>query len=316
MKLFDALAYLLNSKNQEFLQNKEKLHSALKDLCIDGRNERDESALFCKLNDAVSFFEKLIPYEKSGENQLIGEYNKVKGLVSKPLFTKLVVALGSLAQSGKAQANSPSLLDDELLATDKNEQKPARKTPKKKGGAPTQNKPTQNNNNKQNNQTDQDSITASDGWLFVIAGGVICGLLALITSWVASWFVPEVGWSVWQWIVGIFGGIFSFVVLVSIAMTSQSKTKALAVLCLFLIVATNCALKIAVGEPYSVVYFWFCLANGFSSFITLGFTLDEKDGINDFWGWMAVVLLGVSLLLFASALGNCFGCVGFLGCSA
>ena len=97
--------YLLNSKNQEFLQNKEKLHSALKDLCIDGRNERDESSLFCKLNDAVSFFEKLIPYEKSGENQLIGEYNKVKGLVSKPLFTKLVVALGSLAQSGKAQAN-------------------------------------------------------------------------------------------------------------------------------------------------------------------------------------------------------------------
>ena len=335
MKLFQALEYLYTSRSLEFLRDGEKVHSALKDLCIDDRNERDEADLYCKIDGAVGFFQELLKGDELGENRLIARYSVVKNYLSKDLYVRFVQAMSILAKTGKAIDNPPSLQETEQEVLEKRpvakngdtdhnvsdyknklkklgeKEKPFKaptKTP-----APTQPKPTPSPNPPaQNVQSD-----AGDGWIVIPFIGVICIVLALITSWVCSWFIAEVGWNVWQWLVGIFGGIFSIALFAGIAMTTEkSKAKFLHVVCLALIMAVNCALKIALGEVYAVVYVWFSVFNAVSAFSTLGFSLDENEEIHGFWGWLSVVLLVVSAILLLSCIGNAFGCNGFFGCFA
>ena len=138
IKLFDALEYLVKNKSvDEFLADTGKLSSALKDLCISTRTIRDEASVFCQIDQKLKIFKTLKKDAKSGKDELIGKYSKVKTLVAQDVFEKFITAVAGLLDP-TLRCVPPSLLDQGAPTPQKAKQ------PKKTATKPTEsgNKPT------------------------------------------------------------------------------------------------------------------------------------------------------------------------------
>ena len=111
MKLFEALEYLVKNKSvDDFLADTNKLSSALKDLCISTRTIRDEAEVFCQIDHKLKIFKTLKKDPKTGKDELIGKYSKVKSLVAEDVFERFITAVAGLLDPS-LKCVAPSLLD-------------------------------------------------------------------------------------------------------------------------------------------------------------------------------------------------------------
>ena len=139
VKLFDALEYLVKNKSVDgFLADTGKLSSALKDLCISTRTIRDEADVFCQIDQKLKIFKTLKGDVKSGKDELIGKYSKVKTLVAEDVFEKFITAVAGLLDPS-FKCLPPSLLD-EGAPKPKKAGRP-KKTATDQGSAPTKKNP-------------------------------------------------------------------------------------------------------------------------------------------------------------------------------
>lgn len=390
MDLFQAFEYLCKNKGVTFLSD-ERIANGVLDLCTENRTEREEAELFCKLNKKVAFFSKLVPYTKSGENQLIGEYYKVSSFVSQDAYVSFIKALATLVQTGKAPKTYPTLVDSlgevsseksSKYSGDTDHNKSDYKNMFKKGGredrapkkpsyipkptpapvpapapkpattpkpapkpapkptttpkpapkpvpkpapapAPKPAPPPAPTPAPQSDPpyfgggyVDEESVYGAIGISAIAA--VVCGLLAWLISWICSWFTPYVGWNVWQWLVGIFVGLFTFVVFASVVFVEQDSSldrRVVSTVILTILVGANCLLRMIVGDDYSVVFVWFNVFNSIASVVALVSTSDSYDSFKCVSGGICIA---VSVLSFILLLSNIFtgcadGCAG--GCA-
>ncbi|MBQ8726461.1 MAG: hypothetical protein IJY84_05140 [Clostridia bacterium] len=234
VKLFEALEYLVKNKSvDDFLADTSKLSSALKDLCISTRTIRDEAEVFCQIDHKLKIFKTLKKDPKTGKDELIGKYSKVKSLVAEDVFERFITAVAGLLDPS-LKCVAPSLLD----AGAPKPKKPGRpkkvaveqgSTPPKKPVAPKpatpkpvtpkpatpkpkpivpppQPKPKYTPPPQPQRQPKPASKEPS---FFAKCYNFIFTIIALVLTAIACFIavISNADWGAWQWIIGIGGGL-------------------------------------------------------------------------------------------------------------
>lgn len=193
MNFKDALKKVYkSSRNKEQLNNPFIVYSRVSDLIGNSYNDKKKVELFFKITKEVNLFSLAAEYGENGRNKIICMYNDVKDLVSKESFAELVDLVYGIVFSGTKESAKPKIAPariEKQLSTEDPKQEDA-----KKAGV------------------SEVSVSKSSGAGTSLSGGrpiLVCvtvgAIIAIVLGFVI--FGKRIPWNVWQWIIGIGGGI-------------------------------------------------------------------------------------------------------------
>ena len=282
MNFIDALGYLYHNRtNDEEFADSFFLYCRLSDLCRSSYEDKRKVLLFYQVNKKLDIVRNILNKDET----VASRYYEVADLLSENSYHKLLESVKSV-----------------VFPDYKREEKP-KPQPQKKAvvqAVITKTEETQ----EEETRTPLTSSYVCGGDTDVIIGlSIMGGVLLAIVLFIVFACVFNWSWTVWQWLIGIVGGIILSAILIGIVAWFEEECLAdyyvLGTFVLGICVLLNLILLLIFKGNYKVIFGWF---SGFELIIGAILAFVTCDDCEDGWGVAQIVEVAITIISFIIAM--------------
>lgn len=282
MNFIDALGYLYHNRtSDEEFTDPFFLYCRMSDLCSSSYEDKRKVLLFYQVNKKLDMVRSILNKDET----VASRYDKVADLLSENSFQKLVESIKCV-----------------VFPDYKREEKP-KPQPQKKAvvqAVITKTEETQ----EEETRTPLISSYVGGGDTDVIIGlSIMGGVLLAIALFIVFACVFNWSWMVWQWLIGIVGGVLLSAILVGIVAWFEEECLAdyyvLGTFVLGICVLLNLILLLIFKGNYKVIFGW---VSGFELIIGAILAFVTCDDCEDGWGAAQIVEVAITIILFIIAM--------------
>ena len=284
MNFKDALKKVYkSSRNKEQLNNPFIVYSRVSDLIGNSYNDKKKVELFFKITKEVNLFSLAAKYGENGKNKIICMYNHVKDLVSKESFAELVdLVYGIVFSGGKPESakpkNAPARIEKQL----------SREAPKQEDTKKT--------------SVSEVSVFKSSAPGTSLSNGrpiLVCVTIGAIIAIILglAFFGKRIPWNVWQWIIGVGGGIvLALIVGVILSFLDDEfciEYYASGTIVVYLLSITNFVAQCLLSDSYIIIFICY------SSIFLIGGIIFAISAFSDYengWGIATIIAIVLTIL--------------------
>ena len=264
------------------------LYCRLSDLSSSSYEDKKKVELFYAVDRRLCVFETLIKRGENGQNELLNSYMVVSELLSEDSFKKLIecavwamnptaqIHVGKIEKENKSIPQKPQKIKPVKAEESQEEETRTPLTSSYVGGG------------------DTDVIIG----LSIMGGALLAIVLFIVFACVFNW-----SWTVWQWLIGIVGGIILSAILVGIVAWFEEECLAdyyvLGTFVLGICVLLNFILLLIFKGNYKVIFGWF---SGFELIIGAILAFVTCDDCEDGWGVAQIVEVAITIISFIIAM--------------
>ena len=282
MNFIDALGYLYHNRtSDEEFTDPFFLYCRMSDLCSSSYEDKRKVLLFYQVNKKLDMVRSIL----NNDETVYTRHNEVADLLNENSFYKLLESVKCV-----------------IFPDYKREEKPKPQQQKKavvqavitKAEAPQE----------EETRTPLTSSYVGGGDTDVIIGlSIMGGALLAIVLFVVFACVFNWSWTVWQWLIGIVGGIILSAILVGIVAWFEEECLAdyyvLGTFVLGICVLLNFILLLIFKGNYKVIFGWF---SGFELIVGAILSFVTCDDCEDGWGAAQIVEIVIAIILFIVAM--------------
>lgn len=282
MNFIDALGYLYHNRtNDEEFADSFFLYCRLSDLCSSSYEDKRKVLLFYQVNKKLD----MVRYILNKDETVASRYYEVADLLSQNSFQKLLESVKCVVfpdykreEKPKPQPQKKAVVQAVITKTEETQEEETRTplTSSYVGGG------------------DTDVIIG----LSIMGGVLLAIVLFIVFACVFNW-----SWMVWQWLIGIVGGVLLSAILVGIVAWFEEECLAdyyvLGTFVLGICVLLNLILLLIFKGNYKVIFGWF---SGFELIIGAILAFVTCDDCEDGWGAAQIVEVAITIILFIIAM--------------
>ena len=282
MNFIDALGYLYHNRtNDEEFADSFFLYCRLSDLCRSSYEDKRKVLLFYQVNKKLDIVRNILNKDET----VASRYYEVADLLSENSFQKLLESVKCVVfpdykreEKLKPQPQKKAVVQAVITKTEEPQEEETRTplTSSYVGGG------------------DTDVIIG----LSVIGGVILAIGLFILFACVFNW-----SWAVWQWLIGIVGGIILSAILVGIVAWFEEECLVdyyvLGTFVLGICVLLNLILLLIFKGNYKVIFGWF---SGFELIIGAILAFVTCDDCEDGWGVAQIVEVAITIISFIIAM--------------
>ena len=283
MNFKDALKKVYkSSRNKEQLNNPFIVYSRVSDLIDNSYNDKKKVELFFKITKEVNLFSLAAEYGENGKNKIICMYNDVKELVSKESFAELVDLVYGIVFSGSKESVKTKIAPariEKQLSTEVPKQEDAKKAEVSEVSV---------------SKSSAAGTSLSSGrpiLVCVTVGAIIAIVLGLVI------FEKRIPWNVWQWIIGVGGGIvLALIVVVILSFLDDEfciEYYASGTIVVYLLSITNFVVQCLLGDAYRIIFICY------SAIFIIGGIIFAISAFSDYengWGIATIIAIVLTML--------------------
>ena len=282
MNFIDALGYLYHNRtNDEEFADSFFLYCRLSDLCRSSYEDKRKVLLFYQVNKKLDIVRNILNKDET----VASRYYEVADLLSENSYHKLLESVKSVVfldykreEKPKPQPQKKAVVQAVITKTEETQEEETRTplTSSYVGGG------------------DTDVIIG----LSIMGGALLAIVLFIVFACVFNW-----SWMVWQWLIGIVGGVLLSAILVGIVAWFDEECLAdyyvLGTFVLGICVLLNLLLLLIFKGNYKVIFGWF---SGFELIIGAILAFVTCDDCEEGWGVAQIVEIVITIILFIVAL--------------
>lgn len=284
MNFKDALKKVYkSSRNKEQLNNPFIVYSRVSDLIGNSYNDKKKVELLFKITKEVNLFNLAAEYGENGKNKIICMYNDVKDLVSKESFAELVdLVYGIVFSGGKPESvkskTAPARIEKQL----------SREAPKQEDTKTT------SESEVSVFKSSAAGTSLNDGrpiLVCVTVGAIIAIILGL------AFFGKRIPWNVWQWIIGVGGGIvLALIVGVILSFLDDEfciEYYASGTIVVYLLSIASFVVQCLLGDAYRIIFICY------SAIFIIGGIIFAISAFSDYengWGIATIIAIVLTIL--------------------
>ena len=282
MNFIDALGYLYHNRtNDEEFADSFFLYCRLSDLCSSSYEDKRKVLLFYQVNKKLDMVRSILNKDET----VYTRHNEVADLLSDNSFYKLLESVKCVVfpdykreEKPKPQQQKKAVVQAVVTKAEEPQEEETRtpRTSSYVGGG------------------DTDVIIG----LSIMGGALLAIVLFIVFACVFNW-----SWTVWQWLIGIVGGIILSAILVGIVAWFEEECLAdyyvLGTFVLGICVLLNFILLLIFKGNYKVIFGWFSV---FELLIGTVLTCVTFSDVEDEWGFVQAIDTALALILFIVAL--------------
>lgn len=289
MNFKDALKKVYkSSRNKEQLNNPFIVYSRVSDLIGNSYNDKKKVELFFKITKEVNLFSLAAEHGEDGRDKIICMYNDVKDLVSKESFAELVDLVFCIVFSGaKSEFAKPKIAPAKIekqLSTEVPKQEDVKKT---------------GLNEISVSKSSAAGASLSD-WRPILVCVSIGAIIAIVLGLI--FFGKRISWNVWQWIIGIGGGIV-LVLIVSVVLLLLDdefciEYYASGTIVVYLLSIASFVAQCLLGDAYRIIFICY------SSILLIGGIIFAISAFSDYEnGWGIAMIIAIFLTIIFLIIG-------------
>ena len=282
MNFIDALGYLYHNRtSEEEFTDPFFLYCRMSDLCSSSYEDKRKVLLFYQVNKKLDMVRSIL-----NKDETVGSRHKeVADLLSDNSFNKLLESVKCVVfpdykreEKPKSQPQKKAVVQAVITKTEETQEEETRTplTSSYVGGG------------------DTDVIIG----LSIMGGVLLAIILFIVFACVFNW-----SWMVWQWLIGIVGGVLLSAILVGIVAWFEEECLAdyyvLGTFVLGICVLLNLILLLIFKGNYKVIFGWF---SGFELIIGAILAFVTCDDCEDGWGAAQIVEVAITVILFIIAM--------------
>ena len=282
MNFIDALGYLYHNRtNDEEFADSFFLYCRLSDLCRSSYEDKRKVLLFYQVNKKLDIVRNILNKDET----VASRYYEVADLLSENSFQKLMESVKCVVfpdykreEKPKPQPQKKAVVQAVITKTEEAQEEETRTplTSSYVGGG------------------DTDVIIG----LSIMGGVLLAIVLFIVFACVFNW-----SWAVWQWLIGIVGGIILSAILIGIVAWFEEECLAdyyvLGTFVLGICVLLNFILLLIFKGNYKVIFGWF---SGFELIVGAILAFVTCDDCEEGWGVAQIVEIVITIILFIVAL--------------
>ena len=278
MNFIDALGYLYrNRTSDEEFSDPFFLYCRLSDLCSSSYEDKRKVLLFYQVNKKLDMVRSILNKDET----VYTRHNEVADLLSDNSFYKLLESVKCV-----------------VFPDYKREEKPKPQQQKKAVVQAVVTKAEEPQEEETRTPLTSSYVGGGDTDVIIglsIMGGVLLAIvLFIVFACVFNWY-----WTVWQWLIGIVGGVLLSAILVGIVAWFEEECLAdyyvLGTFVLGICVLLNFILLLIFKGNYKVIFGWF---SGFEILIGTVITCVTFADVEDEWGFVQAIETALALILF------------------
>ena len=282
MNFIDALEYLYHNRtSDEEFADPFLLYCRLSDLCSSSYEDKRKVLLFYQVNKKLDMVRSIL----NKDERVALRHNEVADLLSGNSFDKLLESVKCVVLTGykrkektKVQPQKKAAVQAVITKTEEPQESETR--------------------------TPLTSSCGGGGDTDVIIGlSIIGGVILAIGLFVFFACVFNWSWAVWQWLVGIVGGILLSAILVGIVAwfdeESLADYYAFGTFVLGACVLLNFIFLLIFRENYKIIFSWF---SGFELIIGAMLAFATFDDIEEEWGAAQIIEIVLTVIFFIIAM--------------
>ena len=280
MNFIDALEYLYHNRtSDEEFSDPFFLYCRLSDLCSSSYEDKRKVLLFYQVNKKLDMVRSIL----NKDEIVYTRHNEVADLLSDNSFNKLLesvkcVVFPDYKREEKPQQQKKAVVQAVITKAEEPEVEETRTplTSSYVGGG------------------DTDVIIG----LSIMGGVLLAIVLFIVFACVFNW-----SWTVWQWLIGIVGGIILSAILIGIVAWFEEECLVdyyvLGTFVLGICVLLNLILLLIFKGNYKVIFGWF---SGFELIVGAILAFVTCDDCEDGWGTAQIVEVAITIILFIIAM--------------
>lgn len=282
MNFIDALGYLYyNRTSDEEFTDPFFLYCRMSDLCSSSYEDKRKVLLFYQVNKKLDMVRSILNKDETVSSR----HKEVADLLSDNSFYKLLESVKCVVfpdykreEKPKPQQQKKAVVQAVVTKAEEPQEEETRTplTSSYVGGG------------------DTDVIIG----LSIMGGALLAIVLFIVFACVFNW-----SWTVWQWLIGIVGGIILSAILVGIVAWFEEECLAdyymLGTFVLGICVLLNFILLLIFKGNYKVIFGWF---SGFELIIGAILAFVTCDDCEDGWGAAQIVEIVIAIILFIVAM--------------
>ena len=278
MKFLDSLGYLYQNRvSDEEFSNPFLLYCRMSDLCSSSYEDKRKVLLFYQVNKKLDMVRSVLNKDET----VALRHNEVADLLSDNSFNKLLEAVKCV-----------------VFPEYKREEKPKPQPQKKATQKAVVTKAEEPQETETRTPLTSSYVSGGDTDVIIglsIIGGVILAIgLFILFACVFNW-----SWAVWQWLVGIVGGILLSAILFGIVAWFDEEYLAdyyvLGTFVLGACVLINFILLLIFRENYKTIFGWF---SGFEVVLGAILAFATFDDVEEEWGVAQIIEIVLSIIFF------------------
>ena len=282
MNFIDALGYLYrNRTSDEEFSDPFFLYCRLSDLCSSSYEDKRKVLLFYQVNKKLDMVRSILNKDET----VYTRHNEVADLLSDNSFYKLLESVKCV-----------------VFPDYKREEKPKPQQQKKAVVQAVVTKAEEPQEEETRTPLTSSYVGGGDTDVIIglsIMGGVLLAIvLFIVFACVFNWY-----WTVWQWLIGIVGGVLLSAILVGIVAWFEEECLAdyyvLGTFVLGICVLLNFILLLIFKGNYKVIFGWF---SGFELIVGAILAFVTCDDCEEGWGVAQIVEIVITIILFIVAL--------------
>ena len=282
MNFIDALGYLYHNRtSDEEFADPFFLYCRMSDLCSSSYEDKRKVLLFYQVNKKLDMVRSIL-----NKDETVGlRHKEVADLLSDNSFSKLLESVKCVVFPDYKREEKP---------------KPQQQNKAAKKAVVTKTEEPQ----EEETRTPLTSSYVGGGDTDVIIGlSIIGGVILAIGLFILFACVFNWSWAVWQWLIGIVGGIILSAILIGIVAWFEEECLAdyyvLGTFVLGICVLLNFILLLIFRDNYKVIFGWFSV---FKLLIGTVLTCVTFSDVEDEWGFVQAIETALALILFIVAL--------------
>ena len=278
MNFIDALGYLYHNRtNDEEFADSFFLYCRLSDLCRSSYEDKRKVLLFYQVNKKLDMVRNILNKDET----VASRYYEVADLLSENSYHKLLESVKSVVfpdykreEKPKPQPQKKAVVQAVITKTEETQEEETRTplTSSYVGGG------------------DTDVIIG----LSIMGGVLLAIVLFIVFACVFNW-----SWAVWQWLIGIVGGVLLSAILVGIVAWFDEECLAdyyvLGTFVLGACVLINFILLLIFRENYKTIFGWF---SGFEVVLGAILAFTTFDDVEEEWGVAQIIEIVLAIIFF------------------
>lgn len=282
MNFIDALGYLYHNRtSDEEFSDPFFLYCRLSDLCSSNYEDKRKVLLFYQVNKKLYMVRSILNKDET----VYTRHNEVADLLSDNSFYKLLESVKCVVfpdykreEKPKPQPQKKAVVQAVITKTEEPQEEETRTplTSSYVGGG------------------DTDVIIG----LSIMGGALLAIVLFIVFACVFNW-----SWTVWQWLIGIVGGIILSAILGGIVAWFDEECLAdyyvLGTLVLGACVLLNFIFLLIFRGNYKTIFGWF---SGFELVLGAILAFATFDDVEEGWGTVQIVEVAITIILFIIAM--------------
>lgn len=278
MNFIDALGYLYHNRtNDEEFADSFFLYCRLSDLCRSSYEDKRKVLLFYQVNKKLDIVRNILNKDET----VASRYYEVADLLSENSYHKLLESVKSVVfpdykreEKPKPQPQKKAVVQAVITKTEETQEEETRTplTSSYVGGG------------------DTDVIIG----LSIMGGVLLAIVLFIVFACVFNW-----SWAVWQWLIGIVGGVLLSAILVGIVAWFDEECLAdyyvIGTFVLGACVLINFILLLIFRENYKTIFGWF---SGFEVVLGAILAFTTFDDVEEEWGVAQIIEIVLAIIFF------------------